>query len=694
MSEVLCARSFFDSAARLDGPDRTRVFDFLMKFQSDPSNPGISLERVNQARDAGMWSARVTQSLRAIVHKDGPRATLLYAGQHDEAYDWAARRSLAAHPVTGALQLVETTEEVERELRAAATPPTRPQYFPSERWPDDYLLSLGVPSDWLPTVRLVHEDDQLLSICTKLPEDVAERLLALAAGELVTPPPPPSHASKPTEHADTLRRFYVVSDAADLAEILNKPFAAWIRFLHPSQRSLVDGRFNGPVKVTGSAGTGKTVVAMHRARHLARQGKRVLLTTYVTTLCRNIERNLRLLCDPAELERITVDTLHGQALALVKRDNAGATPTNDDAVNDLLTRFGAQAEADLLSAAFLRAEWDQVIDRQGITAWEQYRDARRTGRGRALNARERREAWKVFEPVLTTLATSDRYTWSGLCRRASELLEAAPADGGEPRYDAVIVDELQDLNQQELGFVAALAGRAPENLMLAGDAGQRIYPGGFSLKELGIDVRGRSRVLRVNYRTTEQIRRVADRLLGDDADDMDGGAEPRRGTHSLLRGPEPLLRGFASAAAHDAFILERIRALLAAGLAPSDIAIFTRIARLHHPIQEYLEANDVPIYPLSRDNDPADSTGINIGSMHRAKGLEFKVVFVARCDRSALPLASVTKRIEDPTDQAEAIARERSLLYVSLTRARDEAIVTWVGNPSRFLEPLLPEANS
>ena len=685
MSEVVCARTFFDSAGRLDNNDRARVFDFLGKFQADPSNPGISLERVNRARDPGMWSARITQSLRAIVHQAGPRYSLLYAGQHEDAYTWAERRTVSPHPVTGSLQLVESSEEVERELRAAPPPKASVAILPADRWPDNYLLSLGVPPEWLPTIRLAHDDDQMLRLCARLPEEVGERLLALAAGELVPPPAPTPPDTPVARQPDAQQRFYVVGDAADLADVLNKPFATWIRFLHPSQRSLVEGRFGGPVKVTGSAGTGKTVVAMHRARHLARQGQRVLLTSFVTTLCRNIERNLHALCNADERSRISVDTIHGQALKLVQEAQPTAQPVEDNTVSELLALYQAQA-GEAFSVAFLDAEWEQVVQPQGITTWEQYRDARRTGRGRALNARDRKAVWAALGTVHQALETSDRYTWSGICRRACELIEAGQV--ASP-FDAVIVDELQDLNRQELRFARALSAGAPENLMLAGDAGQRIYQGSFSLRELGIDVRGRSRVLRVNYRTTDQIRRLADRLLGDIADDLDGGDERRR-AHSLLRGPEPTLRGFASAAAHDGFLLERVKALLAAGLAPSDVAVFARTARLHHSIQDYFKNNGVPVFPLSRDNDPADATGINFGSMHRAKGLEFKVVFAARCDRNALPLPAATKGHEDPADEGAAIARERALLYVCITRARDEAIVTWVGNPSRFLEPLLP----
>src|SRR5690606_299646 len=218
-----------------------------------------------------------------------------YVGEHDTAHEWARGRRFEPHAVTGELQIVQTVDRVEEVLPHAAataaqgTPVAR--LFPEDRFADEYLLSLGVPRDWLPVVGHLAADTQLLEIGDKLPQAVGERLLRLADGEVVTPPPPVIKAAV-TERpltADEQRRFFVVGDD-ELADVLEKPLDAWIRFLHPTQRALATGSFAGPVKVTGSAGTGKTVVGLHRARHLAGQGRRVLLTSFVTTLCENLER--------------------------------------------------------------------------------------------------------------------------------------------------------------------------------------------------------------------------------------------------------------------------------------------------------------------------------------------------------------------------------------------------------------------
>ncbi len=688
MPEPIIGKSFYVSLNQLDPADQARVNKFVPRFMENPESPGTSLERVTDAKDLKIWSARISRSLRAILHKDGGRVFLLYVGQHDDAYDWAARRRVEAHPVTGAVQIVETVESVEETLAALPTEESSDALFPPDRYDNNYLLSLGLPVDWLPTIRRLTGEDDLLLVTERLPEEVGERLLALFVGEVVTPPKPTPIGAPITQNPDTLRRFFVVQDDADLADVLNQPLEAWLRFLHPSQRAMVDSSFAGPAKVTGSAGTGKTVVALHRARALARQGKHVLLTSYVKQLCRNLERQLAVLCRPEVAARIQVGTVHQQAFQIARTADSKIRATDDAEIRRLLTknreRAGVEAEE-----SFLRSEWANVIDRQGITSWDAYRDADRRGRGRPLTVRDRERLWQVFGGVWADLEAEHRTTWGGLCRLATEQLE----QGRVPSpFDSVLVDEVQDLQPSAIQLLAALGGKGRDGLLLVGDAGQRIYPGGFSLRSLGIDVRGRSRVLRINYRTTAQIQRVADRLLGAAADDLDEGSETRRGTTSLLRGPDPTLRGFASDAEELAFVAATIRRLVTAGLALREIAVFARTRKLGEKLRDGLREDGLAAQFLTEgDEDAAAGTepGVHVSTMHGAKGLEFKTAFVAACDERRLPNAYVLEQLDDPAERELALEQERSLLYVSMTRARDEVFVTWSGRPSPFLQELL-----
>ena len=683
-ANVIIAHQLFSSLGKLAANEQVRVIEFINAFQANPAHPGMSLERLARARSRDVWSGRISRDLRAILHKDGDIWAILYVDHHDPAYDWAERREIGRHSVTGALQIVEaleTVREVER-IVEVLVPPEAPPLLDGSG--DDYLLSLGVPESWLPTLRQVRGDDQLLAVCEKLPDDVAERLFSVAAGELVTPPAPVAPGRPTVEAADTQRRFFLVEDADGLAAALEAPLDRWIAFLHPSQRALVERSFNGPAKVSGSAGTGKTVVAMHRARHFARQGERVLITSYVTTLCDNIERNLDKLCAGEERSRISVSTVHKEALGIVRQVEPRTRPASRDDVCGLLDSLRVR-HAPEYDPGFVQSEWDNVVRVQGIASWGEYRQARRTGRGRGLSVKGRKGLWRVFGGALEGLATRSLLDWPGLCRRADELLAEGRATSP---HTAVVVDEVQDLKPPELRFLGTLCARRPGNLLVCGDAGQRIYPGGFSLRALGIRVVGRSSVLRINYRTTEQIRRAADRVLGDVCDDMDGGEERRTGTRSLLRGPAPRLVGHASAQDEIAAGVAEIRRWLGDGLATEAIGVFARTGKRTNELGQALSAAGIPWRRLS-DKEAAERGGVQLGTMHRAKGLEFKVVLVLGCSDREVPSPVALRGVDDPLDREAAEARERRLLYVAMTRARDELTVSWSGSPSRFLAGLV-----
>ena len=677
-AEVSMAKTFLASVQKLSTSDQGRVMSFMAKFIENPAHPSISLERV-QNTDGDMWSARITKGLRAIIHRRGLRNTLLYAGQHDEAYHWAERRRLEHHPVTGTLQIVEAAETAEALLAVSPANLEAPCLF--DGFADDYLLSLGVPTDWLPTIRLVKFEDQILTVVERLPEEVGERLLALASGEFVTPPTPVSPNLPLEQNPDNLRRFWVVQDAEELRDVLSRPLSEWVKFLHPSQRRLVAGTFRGPVKVTGAAGTGKTVVALHRASHLAGEGQRVFLTSYVSTLCRNLKRNLQILCPEPVLSRITVGTIHHRALCLAREILPGLRPLETKEFRELFERLKSIGPSEI-SVEFLLAEWQGVVEPRGISTWEEYRDSPRIGRQARLRHSEREGCWRVFEAVRSEMEKLSAYPWEQICEIARVGLETGHI---ENPFDAVIVDEVQDLAPSALRLVAELARPKPHNLLLVGDAGQRIYPGGFSLRQLGIDVRGRSHVLRINYRTTEQIRRFADKLLPDAVDDLDSDVYQRR-SHCLLHGPMPQMQGFETHVEEDEFIARRIAELLTEGLATSEMAVFARTGKRLESLRACLENHGIASHLLSRDDETDPENAVSTGTMHRAKGLEFKAVFAMDCTAGVLPHEKAIAQAEEAEDSDAALARERQLLYVTLTRARDDAYITWTGDRSPFLD--------
>ncbi len=679
---VLLHKDIFKTSRKFQGNDYKKLIDFIGKFNDNPAHPSISLERINRTADRNLWSARISRDLRAIVYKEGDTWALVHADHHDDAYHWAEHCRVAFNLRTGALQIIESTTTVEAQL--APPPADQPALFADHD--DDYLLSLGLPDNWLPVTRKLLTQDDLFQILDRLPEEVAERLMALSEGEIVAPPPIYETQRSTNDNLDTQRRFVLVRSTSELAKLLDSPMAEWIGFLHPTQRRLATGHFNGPLKVIGSAGTGKTVVALHRARHLARQGHRVLISTFVGTLCENIRYNLKLLCTEEELAQIEVETPYAIAGQILQITGQTSRIVYDaDLRRDLETMRRADCPLD---ANELWLEWTQVIQPQAIATWDEYRKAKRIGRGKPLNASTRKRVWQSIAPLFQRLQDHHQIDPAGFFRRAREAIAAGDVARS---FDAVIVDEVQDLSPQALKFLATLAGDRPNAFTLVGDGGQRIYQSSLPLKSLGIDTRGRSHILRVNYRTTEQIRRFADHLTATTRDDLDGNPSHNTITTSLLQGAEPTLHGFPNQKAQTDFVVAEVTQLMAAGLPAAEIGIFARTHGLLKSVENALERHGIPVLHLDRTQASGD--GVRTATMHRAKGLEFRAVLAIALDDQHLPLPQSLQAAVDEQAYQQAIEHERNLLYVSLTRARELAYAGWYGQPCSFLSDLLKDVN-
>jgi superfamily I DNA/RNA helicase len=358
---------------------------------------------------------------------------------------------------------------------------------------------------------------------------------------------------------------------------------------------------------------------------------------------------------------------------------------SDQAIDQLLR----EARGDLdpsFDAAFLRGEWDAVIDFWGIKSWEQYRHIPRTGRGIALSRGSRRRLWETLAEVRRRLVLRKLNTFGDVCDRLRVRIET----DGRPPFGHIVVDEAQDLGPRELKLVAALATPGPRALFFAGDVGQRIFRWPFPWLAAGIDVRGRSQRLKVNYRTSEEIRLFSDRLLPVRIMEVDGATE-ERGALSLLRGPEPELKGAPDLTGEIAILTSWIAAVSGRGVSPGEVAIFARTRRaLQECAEPALSKLGLSAAWLSADQD-TERTSITLGTLHSAKGLEFKAVAVVACAKDQLPLAAAVKAAKNPETRRVIEDRELSLLYVGCTRARDQLLVTWSGEPSRFLGLLKKE---
>jgi len=687
--EFRIADTFTDSLAHLAGDEQKAVKTTAFDLQLNPANPGMSFHKLAKAKDKRFWSVRVGSDLRLIVHRTSDSLLLCYVDHHDKAYAWAERRKLETHPTTGAAQLVEIRERVQEIIVPTYVQPT-PTPVPKKpllaHVPDDELLGYGVPAEWMADVRRATEDT-VLTLADHLPAEAAEAVLELATGSTPHKPQPAPPPADPFNHPDARRRFRVVADVDELARALEYPWERWTVFLHPAQRELVERRFGGPARIAGSAGTGKTVVALHRAAHLARANPdaRVLLTTFSETLASTLRTKLGRLIgtQPRLRERIDVDALDTVARRLHDRMLGRTEVASRDVIRDLIHEAASRRADQKFSLGFLLSEWREVVDAWQLDSWEAYRDVARLGRKTRLPEKQRQLLWGMFERVRTALNGRKLLTQADLYSQLATHLAAAE----RPPYDFVVVDEAQDVSVAQLRFAAALGGSRPDALFFAGDLGQRIFQLPFSWRSLGVDIRGRSSTLRINYRTSHQIRTQADRLLGKQVSDVDGNTEDRGGTISVFNGPDPLVRVLDSAEEESAVVGRWLAERASEGVTPGEMSVFVRSSAELPRARAAAEAAGLLVALLDDDVKTARDR-VSVGTMHLSKGLEFRAVAVMACDDEVLPLQARIEAVTDEGDLEEVYDTERHLLYVSCTRARDHLLVTGVNPASEFLQDL------
>lgn len=668
---VLIANTFTKSLDKLTSQEQAQVKIKVFDIQTYPDSPGLSLHRLDRCRDPNFWSARVNNDIRIILHKRDGKTLLSYVAHHDPAYDWAMRQRLVQHPKTGAMQFVEVRETVEEVLiqRYVEEAVLKPRLFDKET--DDTLLSWGIPEDWLETVRQATEDT-VLDIAGHLPDEAAEAVLSAAVGERPTVRIGDAQ-QEGFAHPDAQRRFRVIGDQAELEAALDAPWDDWAVFLHPAQREFVQRNFNGPARVIGSAGTGKTVVAIHRALRLASEDKRanVLLTTFSESLAEGLRTKLARLVRvrPELMGRITVGTLPKVTVELASRYLSVATIVEEDQVRSMLEQ-AKEIESSQMDINFLVDEWRLIVDAWDVRDAETYFDLPRLGRKVRMAASHRDEAWRIFAHVRERLAKERLETQSSLMHHISKELTDFP-------YSHVVVDEAQDISAPELMFLARMTQGKPNSLFFAGDIGQRIFRSPFPWKAAGVDIQGRSRSLKVNYRTSHQIRAKSDLLLPTRLVEADGGEDSRLGITSVFNGPSPELHVFKTEDEEASAVKKWIGTLLADGIAAETIAILVRTA------------NEVP--RAEKALAGMGASGIKIRLMHDAKGQEYRAVAVVACDDNVIPSEERLVGASDDRSLKEVFDTERHLLYVAATRAREHLWISARDPASEFLDDLTDE---
>ena len=701
---VAIASDFLESYAGIPRTQQRKVMRFLAKFRQNPTSSGINYEKIRDSADPNFRSVRIDQDYRGIITSPptGDVYVLLWVAKHDDAYEWARRHVCGVNPTTGTLQLFESAST---SRLGQITPST--SSLPSERLfslRERELLRLGTPTECIDLVRSLQTVEDLEGIESQLPKEAFEALYLLAAGcdlqEVIQEYDAALETLADTSdfgHAlarqQSQRAFRVVSDEAELEAMLGAPLEKWRVFLHPSQRRLVEWNVNGPIRVLGGAGTGKTVVAMHRARWLAQQvpnnsdGK-VLFTTFTANLAMDIAEHLKSICSPAELSRI--ETIHidgwiSQYLRSRNYPNRIVYAGNREYGEAWEVAMASRPRALDLPDSFYVEEWERVILGQEITDKPQYLAAKRIGRGVPLTRSERSQIWPVFEQFRRNLELRGLRCSEDATRDAIRLLDE---QRGSFPYLGVLVDEAQDMGPEVMRLIRRMVRGSANDLFIVGDGHQRIYRRRFALTTCGIEVRGRSRKLRINYRTTAETQRFALSVLeGVEVDDLDDGEDSLEGYCSLIHGESPEVSGLKTQSEEISWLSKAIGDLRETGVRLSDICVVARTNSLLETYRAGLERSGLPCVRLSRSNaDERGTKGVRLASMHRVKGLEFHFVFVVGANRDFLPLRQMISSSEDVTEKKAGEQTERALFHVALTRAVRRVSVTYFGEPSPFLK--------
>ncbi|HEY9473196.1 MAG TPA: UvrD-helicase domain-containing protein [Mycobacteriales bacterium] len=707
-AKVVLSDLFQSSYDSLDGSFKARVMDFLMKLQRDPDSPGLDLKLPKGAADRRVRTARVNDDYRAVLLELPDRAGYVLAAvkSHDEAYRFAERVVFGVNEVTGALELLDPAAlraAITDAVPGAGTPETRPVLSHVR---ERELRRLGFDEQVAGSLVRITDEDALLTVADRLPRAQAEALLDLAAGrtvdevwvdlvehsEMATGPIDTTDVLAALERPLSRLSFTSPDNEAELRAVLEGSFEKWRVWLHPLQRRVAYRTgYRGPVRVTGGAGTGKTVTALHRAAYLAAGlslDQRVLFTTYTRTLAQLIKEQLVRLAGPSVLSRVdvlTVDALARRVLA--------AADTSRDANRRMRVASDTAAEVTALweqaargsrggwTADFLASEWSSVILAQGIRDRDAYLIARRAGRGRRLSRIDRADLWQVFERFTLLLAANETMTFTQIAARAAD----APV--GNLRYRYAVVDEAQDLHPAHWRLLRRIVPEDTDDLFLVGDAHQRIYAYKVSLSSLGIETRGRSRRLTVNYRTSREILRWCLGVVdGHPVDDLDTETDTLAGARSAFRGPDPVSAGFDSRREELAALTRTVHGWIGEQIVPADICVMTRTRGLGSEVAQALADGGLEVLVLGPDtSDDPGRPGVRVATMHRAKGLEFRAVALVGVEEGTIPVPPpVTGEGGDHDHQHEQ--QERCLLYVAGSRARERLSVTWTGKPS----PLLP----
>lgn len=698
--------SFFDKFTELPRNIQQGVKEFQKKFRENSTSGSIHLESITLFRDSSLRSAKVTGEYRAILGSLGQdNYMLLYVDKHDQAYRWAQNKRFAWNEHTQSCQIIPVSIEPTEENSVSSY--TEDTQTDSEKLKGilsevemDKLLKIGVPEELIPFVKTIKDLDDLDRAESKLPQDAYENLFSIFDGDNIDDIIAEMEAGKAKEGEDSLlsnnnkRRFIELTDDECLAQIMEEGMEKWQLFLHPSQSKLVNSDYKGTTKVSGSAGTGKTIAALHRLKHLCeQQDTHVLFTTYTTALMNNISQLVDKMRIPSQRYELTnIDKVLRQVAevnhVLPNGFDILDYGSDSDEKAKALWQEVLDTEISEFNEDFLHSEYIDVIVYNNNKDLKSYLVQARTGRTKALSRKQRVEIWKLKEKYESLKIQRRKVDRMELFNTTANYL----IENDIHPYTHIIADEFQDFSNPELRFLRALVKEGRNDLFLTGDPYQRIYSGRkINFSAAGINVKGkRSQKLKVNYRTTEEIKRMAVSVVKDQKyDDLDGGEENNKGYISLVHGERPSYKIFQSSIDEVKQVLHYLDICEAEGIHAKDICIASKTRAMYKDVQDELHRKGVKYCEVKNGDRKGDKDGLSFSTFHSLKGLEFRVVILIGVTERSMPsvVSSNYPFMEmDAAEQKDYLANIRSLLYVAITRARQLVFITGYGKKTGSLE--------
>ncbi|MFD8105936.1 UvrD-helicase domain-containing protein [Streptomyces microflavus] len=753
---------------KMDSSVKTKFYDFCHQFRNDPDHPSLDLKPLKG--DGRIFRAKIDRSYRALLARagtgaDGVQQWLIVAVRHRKnVYE---ELTVAINRITGEIEFVDLgvvgqsvlqragvqlTPAPEEQTTTATTehapsPPTEgatAQHTApllAERSAED-LRRLGVAEALIDLALNVTSEAELDQLIASAPRLTAEILTGLGSGmpleeieqEITRPVATDLEPGFEDDMAAALARTAVTTVDDDIRNVLAEgDFRAWKVYLHPTQRKIVERKYNGPARVSGGPGTGKTIVALHRVARLAAalppgHNKPILLTTYTKNLTADLRSRLTSLMGPELLGRVDIKHIDQLAQSVLNENVAPGSQRSvigDETAQNVLREVLFEHDEQRWDAEFIFDEWQQIVLGQSLATRQGYFKARRAGMGRALSRPERASIWKILEQFTLRLNSMSRETWAQAAERAAryeyerarkiqaraerkedigggDLITLDDNSSGmrylRHRYQHIVVDEAQDLSPAHWKMLRAMAAPGSDDLFIAGDTHQRIYDRQVTLSTVGVNIRGRASKLTLTYRTTQEILAQAAKVVSDTAyDDLDDGTETLNGYHSLLRGPAPQLAACTDWNDEITQLAETLKEWRAEITRPAEdgavrdpsgtMAVCVADGDMAGRVATDLEIkHGITTATLTKEG-PQGGGEVHIGTMHRFKGLEYQKLAVVGARDGILPRSSIVEKYatSDPRRYERELKKSRNQLFVATTRARDALRISWHGSPSPFL---------